>query len=95
MMAVKGESMTRRSTRGTKQLAAELLAEVVDDFKKFCRDRDETVRYHLEMALRRHMANPPPPQVPILPPAPPLPPVTAPASGDKPAAKKPKGKGKK
>ena len=52
--------MTRRSTKGTKQLAAELLGEVVDEFKKFCRDRNETVRYHMELALRRHMANPPP-----------------------------------
>lgn len=78
--------MTRRSTKGTRQLAAELLAEVVDDFKKFCRDRDETVRYHLELALRRHMANPPPPQEPPPPPAiTPLPPITPPAEAPQPA----------
>lgn len=79
--------MTRRNTKGTKQLAAELLAEVVDEFKEFCRTRGETVRYHLELAMRRHMANPPPPaEPPPLPVAPPLPPVPVPAP------KKPRGK---
>ena len=70
--------MTRRTTKGTKQLAAELNASVVDEFKGFCKARGESLRYHMELALRRHMANPPPRQEPApLPPAPPLPPVTS------------------
>lgn len=66
--------MTKRYTPGTKQLATELDAGLVDEFKAFCRGRDETVRKHLEMAIRRHLGNPPPPPGEV----PPLPPVTVP-----------------
>lgn len=81
-------------TKGTKQLNAEMSEALFDEFKEFCATRGQTVRYHLELALRRHMDNPPPPPQPVE--APPLPPVTSPESPTpKPAgkvAKKPKGK---
>ena len=80
-------------TKGTKQLNAEMSELLFDEFKAFCANRGETTRHHLELALRRHMDNPPPPPVKVA--APPLPPVTSPAAPaeEKPAApKKPKGK---
>jgi hypothetical protein len=76
-------------TKGTKQLNAEMSAALFDEFKQFCADRGETVRHHLELALRRHMDNPPPPPAPVS--LPPLPPVTvpdAPRVDEKPAPKK-------
>ncbi len=85
-------------TKNTKQLAVEVSDALFDEFKRFCADRGETVRRHLELALRRHMDNPPPPPEPAE--VPPLPPVTAPApaagasgpaapvAGNKPVAKK-------
>ena len=72
-------------TKGTKQLNAEMSEALFDEFKRFCSDRGETVRRHLELALRRHMDNPPPPPAPVK--LPPLPPVTAPAA-EKPAPRK-------
>lgn len=79
-------------TRGTKQLAVEVSEALFDEFKGFCADRGETVRHHLEMALRRHMDNPPPPPQPVeVPPLPPVP-VPAPAEGAKPVKGKRKGK---
>ena len=78
-------------TKGTKQLGLQVTASLLDEFKAFCEQRGETVRKHLELAMRRHLDNPPPPPVPE-PAPPPLPPVTPP--GTQPPAKKP-GKGKK
>jgi transposase InsO family protein len=77
-------------TKGTKQLGVELNAALLDEFKGFCEQRGETVRKHLEMAIRRHIDNPPP--MPAAPP--PLPPVTTPGAASpapepSPAKKKP------
>ena len=66
--------MTRKSTKGTKQIGAEVSEDLIAEFKDFCTKRGETLRHHLEMAMRRHLDNPPP-----LPVAPPLPPVPVPA----------------
>lgn len=65
--------MPKKPTQGTKQLGAEIDAELVDRVRAFARGRKETMREVLEMALRRHLANPPLP----LPDPPPLPPLTA------------------
>ena len=63
-------------TKGTKQLFVEVTDTLLDEFKAFCDSRNETMRASIEMAMRRHMANPPPPPVPQpLPPLVPLPPV--------------------
>ncbi|MCE9564424.1 MAG: hypothetical protein K8U57_20495 [Planctomycetes bacterium] len=67
--------MARKNTAGTKQLGAELDSALVDEFKAFCSDRGDTVRKHLEMAIRRHLSNPPPKPADV----PPLPPVAIPA----------------
>jgi hypothetical protein len=84
-------------TKGTKQLFVEVTDILLDEFKAFCESRGETLRVNLEMAIRRHMSNPPPPPPPpmpvALPPLIPLPPVAsatqvAPAAGKKPAAKR-------
>jgi hypothetical protein len=74
----------RKSTKGTKQLGAEVSTELVDEFKRFAAERGETLRYHLELAMRRHLDNPPPPPRPVE--MPPLPPVTS--SGPKKPRKK-------
>lgn len=67
--------MPDRPTKGTKQLAAELPADLVDRFKAFAKGRGELVRDHLVIALERHMDNPPTPLVPpVQPPLPPHPP---------------------
>jgi hypothetical protein len=58
--------MARNATRGTKQVGQAVEAELWDEFVEFCRDRGDTIRYHLEIALRRHLDCPPAP--------PPLPP---------------------
>lgn len=79
-------------TKGTKQLGVEVNAALLDEFKAFCETRGETVRKHLEFAIRRHLDNPPPP--PVAPP--PLPPVTTPEPAAGGAARKgTKGKGRK
>ncbi len=73
--------MARKSTKGTKQIGAEVSEGLIDEFKAFCLDRGETVRENLEMAMRRHLDNPPPrPKIPPLPPYP------------TPRTRKPKGK---
>lgn len=74
--------MARKNVKGAKQFNYEITAEIADRFRAFCKGRGESVREHLEMALQRHLDNPPPPFKPT---APPLPPVTAPEP-------KPKGK---
>ncbi len=88
--STRGPEMPR--TKGTKQLNAEMSDVLFDEFKAFCAGRGETVRHHLELALRRHLDNPPPPPRPVE--APPLPPVTVPAAvqDEKPP---PKGRKKK
>ncbi|MCE9564925.1 MAG: hypothetical protein K8U57_23065 [Planctomycetes bacterium] len=74
-------------TKGTRQLGVEVSESLLDEFKAFCEKRGEKVRHHLELAIRRHLDNPPlplvPPPPPVLP-APaltsPLPPITVPDS---------------
>lgn len=58
--------------KGTVQLGVGVDKELADTFRTFCERRGETFRHHLELAMRRHLDNPPP-----LPSLPPLPPVTA------------------
>lgn len=65
-------------TKGTKQLGCEVNEALLEQFKAFCAARGETLRYHLEMAMRRHLANPPEIEKPTVPPVPPLPPITVP-----------------
>jgi hypothetical protein len=81
--------MAENRTKGTKQLGAELAAPLVDEFRDFVKGRGESIRDHMELALRRHMDNPPPP---LKPSAPPLPPIPLPDAGRKPPPKKPKSK---
>ncbi len=97
-------------TKGTKQLGVEVSESLLDEFKTFCEERGEKVRHHLELAIRRHLDNPPPPLVaptpvprpPVPPPPlpvpaelPPLPPVTAPGAASAPTEKPAAKKGKK
>jgi|GEM_PF-5240895 len=62
--------MARVDVKGAKQFNYELPAQLVDEFREFCRLRGEAVRDHLEIALRRHLATPPPPLKPVIPPLP-------------------------
>lgn len=78
--------MGRTNTKGTKQLGVELSSSLVDEFREFVKTRGEKVRAVVELALRRHMDNPPPPP-PKPEDAPPLPPVTS-SEPEKPKAKK-------
>jgi len=65
--------------KGTEQLGVGINSEIIKELKAFAESRGETIRAIVEMALRRHMANPPPlpepPPPPALPPLTPLPPV--------------------
>lgn len=72
----------RRVTPGTGQLNLEIELALLQHFREFVRNRGETQREAVEMALRRHMGNPPP-----KPELPPLPPLPVP-SGSKPRGKK-------
>jgi hypothetical protein len=65
----------RRVTPGTGQLNLEIELALLEALREFVRNRGETQRQAVEMALRRHMANPPP-----IPELPPLPPVTVPGA---------------
>ena len=76
----------RRATPGTKQVAAEIAGGLLDEFKAFAKARGQTLREHLELAMRRHLDNPPPP--PVKPVVPPLPPVPPPAAPPKPKGRK-------
>jgi len=80
----------RRVTPGTGQLNLEIEQALLERLRAFVRDRGEKIRHVVEMALRRHLDNPPPPPKPID--LPPLPPITSPASEElepkKPTAKK-------
>lgn len=86
--------MPAQPTKGTKQLNVEVAADVVEQFRAFAAARGESVSENVEVAMIRHMRNPPPlPQdapLPPLPPAPPEPPA-AKAPGTKKRARKPKG----
>jgi hypothetical protein len=80
-------------TKGTKQFGGEIDEALADQWRAFCAERKEShrgenARYHLELALRRHMANPPDP----IPEPPPLPPVT-PAATTRKRGRQPKPKG--
>ncbi len=75
----------RRVTPGTGQLNLEIESGLLEQFREFVRSRGEKMRHNVEMAMRRHMGNPPPPPKPVE--APPLPPVTA-SGVEKPAPKK-------
>jgi hypothetical protein len=79
--------MPRRDVKGTKQFNYEIDQELVERFRAFCRNRGESIREHLEMALQRHMDNPPQPFKPA---APPLPPLTSQPAAE---AAKPKKRG--
>lgn len=56
--------------KGTEQLGVGIDKELAAAFRAFVKRRGETIREVVEMALRRHMANPPP--VPVVPPLPPV-----------------------
>ena len=73
----------RKSTKGTRQIGAEVAEELIDEFKAFCARRGDTLRHHLEMAMRRHLDNPPPVVAP-----PPLPPVAPPGANPPPRVKR-------
>jgi hypothetical protein len=79
--------MATKPVKGTKQVNAELEAELLDRLKAFAEERGQTVRYVIERALIRHLDNPPPSVAD--PPLPPCDPDPAPV------AKKPAGKAKK
>lgn len=67
--------MARKATKGTLQIGSELDADLVAAFRAFARSRGEYVRDHLEIAIQRHMDNPPGPLKPVVAP---LPPYTTP-----------------
>lgn len=71
--------MARKSTKGTRQLGVEVDVTLADAVREFSRSRGETLREVVELALRRHLANPPAVVVPTPPPIPPLPPFPPPA----------------
>ncbi|QJX00299.1 hypothetical protein [Frigoriglobus tundricola] len=79
--------MARRDVKGAKQFNYEIDAALVDAFRAFCKGRNEAVKEHLEMALQRHMENPPPPFKPAAPPLPPIPAPAEPTAEEKPAKK--------
>lgn len=62
--------MGRQVAKGTGQLAAQLDEALLAEFRAWVAGRGETLRAHLEMALRRHMDSPPPPFKPEAPPLP-------------------------
>lgn len=79
--------MARKVAKGTSQLATQLDSELLAAVRGFAQSRNETLREVLELALRRHLANPPPvilpPPIPPLPPlAPPVPPAPGVLPGD-------------
>jgi hypothetical protein len=78
--------MGRKNTKNTRQIGGEIDAKLWARWRTFCAGRKkrygETHRQHLELALQRHIANPPPDLAPAVPP---LPPIAAPAPQEKPA----------
>ena len=86
--------MATNRTQGTTPFATAIDAELLEAFKAFVGGRPESIRWHVEVALRRHMANPP--GLPATPPLPPLPGGAGPAAEPESTGKRPaKPKGKK
>ena len=67
--------MARKSTKGTTQLGVEVDNDLIAYVRDFAKSRKETMREVVEIALRRHIANPPPIIEP--PPLPPMAPFAA------------------
>ncbi len=63
--------MPSNRTKGKTTFTVELPTPVIEAFRRFAKSRGETLSFALEVALRRHMAYPPPPPAP--PALPPLP----------------------
>jgi hypothetical protein len=78
--------------KGTAPLAVGIDVALMAELRAFVEKRGEKVRAVVEAALRRHMANPPPPPKPAE--LPPLPPVTVsdPAAAGKAVGQKPGGR---
>jgi hypothetical protein len=63
-----------KPNRTTVPINVQVSPEVAEAFRRFADQREESLRYVLESAIRRHIANPPPRVViPPLPPAPVVP----------------------
>ncbi len=73
--------MPKNPTKGAKLVSYELPTELVEHLRAFAEGRGERAKDVVVQALRRHMANPPPP--PQVPADPPLPPAPAPAPPQK------------
>ena len=58
----RGEMRAHNTTAGTKQLAIEVSAELLDQFRELLKKRRQSARDHIEYMMRRHIANPPPPE---------------------------------
>jgi hypothetical protein len=87
--------MGRHGTKGTYQLGVEIDADLWAALKQFKESRKESYRQIVEMALRRHLANPPPPPPKLeLPPLPPLVPPETPQKTAASARTKKKNRGK-
>ncbi|VTR91867.1 unnamed protein product [Gemmata massiliana] len=80
--------MPKRPVEGAAQINAELPVPLLDELKRFAKDRGEKVRDVLALAIRRHLDNPPPPPRPVE--VPPLPPLTSLPEKPAPKGKKPK-----
>ena len=52
--------MAKEPNRTTVPFNHRIAGDVAEAFVAFCEGREETIRHHLEMALRRHLASPPP-----------------------------------
>lgn len=61
--------MTKKPNRSTVPLNVQISKDVRHALDEFCDSRDEKIRDVIEMAIRRHIASPPPKiEVPPLPP---------------------------
>lgn len=92
--------MPIRPSKGVTAKYLELPSELAAEAEAFAKSRGESFKAVVEMALRRHLANPPPPPVPLppppVPPIVPLPPMgpgseSAPSTLGKGRGRKPKG----
>jgi len=52
--------MAAKPMKGTRQVNAEIDAELLDRLKAFAEERGQTLRYVIERAITRHLENPPP-----------------------------------
>lgn len=89
--------MPTNPKKGSTQLNLELPTDLVEAFRAFCASRGETPTHNAAVALRRHMANPPPlPHTVALPDSPPVPEEPKPPAkrktGGAPGIWKPKGR---